>query len=105
MCTNKKLAFMKAFIESQFGYCPLIWIFHSRGVNNKINHLHERSLQIVYKDNISSFEDLLKRDKSFTIHQRNMQSLATELYKVKRNLSNNIMHGIFQTRKINYNLR
>ena len=44
---------MKAFIESQFGYCPLIWMFHSSGVNSKINHLHERL------NNISSFEDLL----------------------------------------------
>ena len=67
---------MEAFIESQFGYCSLIWMFHSRSINNKINHLHERSLRIVYKDNISSFEDLLKKDRSFTIHQSNTQSLA-----------------------------
>ena len=46
---------LKTFIESQFGYCPLIWMFHSRRVNNKINHLHERSLRIVYKDNYSSY--------------------------------------------------
>ena len=76
MCTNKKRVLMKEFIESQFSYCPLIWIFHSRGVNNKINRLHERSLRIVYKDNISSFKDLLKKDRSFTIHQRHIQSLA-----------------------------
>ena len=72
MCTNKKRVLMKAFIESQFSYCPLIWIFHSRGVNNKIHHLHERSLQTVFKDNISSFKDLLKKDRSFTVHQRNI---------------------------------
>ena len=78
---------------------------HSRGVNNKISHLHERSLRIVCKDNISSFKDLLNKDRSFTIHQRNIQSLAIELFKVKGNLSNNIMYDIFQTRKINYNLR
>ena len=66
-------------------------MFHSRGVNNKINHLQERSLRIVYKDNISSFEDLLKKDRSFTIHHRNIKSLAIELFKVKVNLSNNIM--------------
>ena len=80
-------------------------MFHSRGVNNKINHLHERSLRIVFKDNISSFEDLIKKDRPFTIHQRNTQSLAIKLFKVKRNLSNNIIYGIFQTRKVNYNLR
>ena len=96
---------MKAFIESQFSYCPLSWMFHSMGVNNKINRLHERLLRIVYTDNIRSFEDLFKRDKSFTIHQRNIQSLAIELFKVKGNLSNNIMYHIFQTRKIKNNLR
>ena len=80
-------------------------MFHGRGVSNKINHLHERPLRIVHKDSISSLEDLLKRDKAFTIHQRNIQSLAIELFKVERKLSNNIMYDIFQTRKINYDLR
>ena len=47
---------------------------------------------------------MLKRDKSFTIQWRKIQSLATELFKVKENLSNNIMYDIFQTRKINCNL-
>ena len=92
MSTNMKKVLMKAFIESQFGYYPLIWMFHSRGVNKKINHLHERSLRIVYKDNISSFKDLLKKDRSFTIHQRHIQSLAIKLFKLKQNLSNNIMY-------------
>ena len=63
-------------------------MFHSRGVNNKVNHLHERSLRIVYKDNINSLEDLLKSDKLLTINQRNIQSLAIKLFKVKGNLSN-----------------
>ena len=80
-------------------------MFHSRGVNNKINYLHERLLRIVFKDNITSSEDLIKKERSFTIHQRNTQSLAIKLFKVKRNLSNNIIYGIFQTRKINCNLR
>ena len=69
MCANMKRVLMKAFIGSQFGYCPLIWIFNSKGVNTKVNHLHGRSLRIVNKDNSSSFEDLLRRNKSFTIHQ------------------------------------
>ena len=65
----------------------------------------KRSLQIVYKENISSFEDLLKRGKSFTIHQMNIQSLAIELFEVKGNLSNSIIYDIFQTRKMNSDLR
>ena len=75
-----------------------------RGVNRKINHVNEWSLQVVYKDNISFFEDLLEKDKLFTIHQENIQSLAIELFKSEEILSNNIMYAIFQTRKINYKI-
>ena len=48
---------MKEFIECQFGYCPLIWMLCGRNLNNGINHLHERSLRIVYNDYESSFVD------------------------------------------------
>ena len=79
-------------------------MFHSRRVNNKINHLQERSLRIYYIDNYSSYVDLLAKDKLFIIHQRNIQSLVIELFKAKRNLSNAIMCNILKTRTLTYNL-
>ena len=78
---------MKAFIESNFGYCPLIWMFHNRTLNNRINRLHERALRIVYKNSNSSFAELLALDNSFTIHERNLPKLATSMYKIINNLS------------------
>ena len=53
---------MKAFITSQFSYCPLVWMFHSRRINNRINRLHERSLRLTYNDYNSSFKDLLSKE-------------------------------------------
>ena len=79
---------MKTFIESQFEYCPLVWVLPGRVVHRKINHLDKGSLQVVYKDYTNSFEDLLRRDKSVTVHHRNIPLLATKLFKVKQNLSN-----------------
>ena len=93
---------MKFFIESQFVYCPVIWMFYGRGVNNTINHLHERSLRIVYKDNNSTFKELLQKDNSFTVHHKNIGYL--ELFKVKKNLSYTIMNDILQTMTLTYNL-
>ena len=86
---------MNAFILSQFGYCPLVWMFHSRKLNNRINNLHERALRIVYQDSKSTFEELLIKNESFTIHIRNIQSLAIELYKIWYGLSPKIMNMVF----------
>ena len=90
MNLNQIRTLMKTFIESLFGYYHLIWLFHGRIVNKKTNYLHERIPRIVYKNGINSFEDLLKRDKSVTMHHMNIQSLAIELLKVKQNVSSSM---------------
>ena len=103
---RKKLRIiMKAFVSSQFAYCPLIWMFHSRQINHKINKLHERALRIVYNDHFSSFEELLSKDKSVTVHQRNLQILTTKMYKLLNGLSPDIMQDIFETKSNYYNIR
>ena len=86
---------MKTFILSHFGYCPLVWMFHSRKLNNRIDRIHKRALRIVYKDNTSSFKELLAKDESYSIHERNIQTLAIELYKVAYGLSPKIMNLVF----------
>ena len=90
----QRKSIMNTFILSHFGYCPLVWMFHSRKLNHRINSLHERALRIVYKDDNSSFDELLIQNNSFTIHERNIQFLAIELYKVSYGLSPKIMHLI-----------
>ena len=70
---------MKAFTESQFGYCPLVWIFHgNRTLNNTMNGIQEGALRLVHTDHNSSYE-LLEKDGSGRIHHRNLQRLATNL--------------------------
>ena len=55
---------------------------HSRIINKKLNRLHERCLRIIYCEEQSSFEELLEKDSSASINERNIQILATEIYKV-----------------------
>ena len=74
---------MKAFVESQFVLFCFIWMFCQKSSNARINHLHKRALRIVYNDNESTFEDLLKKDNSVSIHYKNIRLLGIELYQVK----------------------
>ena len=96
---------IKSFFDSQFSYCPLIWMFVNHRTNRKINRLQERSLRILYKDDISTFEELLEKDNSVTVHTRNLQLLATEMYKVNKNISPNFICDIFPKSDVAYNLR
>ena len=93
---------MKSFIESQFPYCPLVWMCCGKTSHNRINHLHECAPRTFYNDNVSTFEKLLQKDSSVTIHVRDLRILATELYKTKENLVAPIMHEIFEQRNIQY---
>ena len=106
MSLEKRRTLMKAFIESQFNYCLLTWMLHSRTLNSKINRIHERALRTVYSDYNSSFNELLDKDGSFTIHQRNVQSLAIEIYKYLHDLSPAILSEVFKGNEtIPYDLR
>ena len=86
MSTEKLRLLMKTFIETQFNYCPLIWMFHSRKLNKRINRLHERALRVAYKDDDLTFQQLLEKYNSFTIHERNLQKLAILMYQVKHKM-------------------
>ena len=86
MSTQQLRLIMKAFISSQFGYCPLIWMFHNRKLNSRINRIQERSLRFVYNYHKSTFSELLKKDNSVTVHNKNIQVLATEIYKIKQGM-------------------
>ena len=101
MNVKQRRIIMKSFINSLFGYCPLVWMFHSRNLNNRINKIHERALRLVYNDNISSFEDLLIKDNSVSIHKMNIQMLAIELYKVKNDIGPEILKDVFKLKEEN----
>ena len=68
------------FFYSKFNYCQLVWMYHNRTNNNKINSVHERCLRLIYNKKKSSFEDLLQKDGFVCIHHRNLGTLAVELF-------------------------
>ena len=92
--TAKKALLYKSMIKSQFAYCPLVWMFCFRHSNNLINKVHESALKLIYQDNCN-FEDLLEKQHNFSIHQRNLQVLITEIYKIVNGIARPIMNSLF----------
>ena len=102
----KRRILMNVFFKAQFNHCPIIWMFHSRCLHNKIVRLHEGCLRMIYHDKISNFEELLNKVNSVSIHHNNMHALAFEMCKVANDMSPDIMNEIFKLRNNpHYNLR
>ena len=59
-------------------------MFHSRKNNNKTKH--ERCLRLIYSDKKSSYENLLEKNNSVSIHHKNIQALTIEMFKVNHKL-------------------
>ena len=82
---------LSGFTTAQFSYAPVIWMFHSRKLNNRI----KRALRLVYKNYNSSFDELPVKDNSLRIHQNKLQKLAIEILQVKLGLPPEIMKNVF----------
>ena len=87
----------------QLSYCPLIWIFTSKGCNKRIDRIHERSLQSIFNDYKSLF-NMISNLNEKTIHRRCIHILLTKVYKYLNGLSPKLMNEVFYLRQNQYNL-
>ena len=102
----EKLSLLRnSFINVQFSYCSLIWMFHDRSLNAQLNKIHERALRIAYKDTHADYEALLNLDNAVSLRQRNLQYSMIEMYKTKNSLNPSFMRELLKPRNLQYNLR
>ena len=71
-------------------------MMHSKGANDKINRVHKNLLRLLYNDSESTFQQLLAIDKTFTIHEINIQKLMIEMYKAKSQVGPSLLQNIFK---------
>ena len=80
-------------------------MYSSRRSNNLINRIHKSSLRTVYNDTNSTFQELLKRNRSVSIHHKNIHTLTMEVFKVVNSICQPFMKTFFDFRENRYNIR
>ena len=83
-------------IKFRFNYCPSAWMLCLRQSNNLINKVHETSLRLTYRDETKDFQQILTEQNEITTHQRDLQVLMTEVYKIVNSMAPPIMNSLFQ---------
>ena len=82
-----------------------MWMFCSKVANNEIHKTHKRALSMLYGDDDSTFQQMLDKDRTTTIHKKNEASLMVEIYKSMNQINPEFMWEYFVKRDIPYNLR
>ena len=81
-------------------------MFHSINTKNRASKIHERALKLAYNDSpYLSFDELLIKDKSVSIHQRNLHFMTTEIFKIMNGVSTGLPEDIFQFDNKHYDFR
>ena len=68
------------FIDIQFNYATLLWMFCRKTLYSKIEKIHHKTLKVIYKSN-DTYENLLLQSNTVSVHQRNPRFLMIEIYK------------------------
>ena len=100
---NAKLL-CNAFIDSQFNYASLVWMFCRKKLYLKIQKIHHKALKVVYNSN-KNYNELLRDNNEFSIHQRHLRALRCEVFKSLSNLNPEFMWSYFFFKNITYNIR
>ena len=101
---SQKRLVLNSIVKSQFSYCPFVWMFCSRTFNSMINKVHERALRVILNNHGSDFETLLQNNNDVCNHDRNIQILLIEIFKIKKGFAPLIMGYILKERKIHRTL-
>ena len=105
LSTEKARLLATVFINSQFYYAPLIWMFADKSLISKVQKIHFRTLQMVYNTYEKSYNELLILKRDISIHQKHLHFLATEIYKSVNNLNPQFMWNYFIISTLPYKLR
>ena len=105
LSVDKARLLANAFIDSQFNYAPLIWMFAGKTLINKICKIHHRTLEVVYDDFNKLYDEVLELNKDLSINQRYLLYLAIEVFKSIMHLNPQFMWSYFEEKPMPYNLR
>ena len=105
LSTDQKLTLLNSYVMSQFNYCPTVWMFYGKVVNERVNRIHKRALRAVYNDFTSNYEQLLSKGNHQMIHQQNLKALSVKVFKSINDYSPRFIKDMFVVKVPNYNYR
>ena len=100
-----RIAVFRAFILSNFQYCPDIWHHCSVSNTKKLEKIQERALWYVTNDYKSNYRSLLCQTSLPSLEEGQRQQIAIQTFKIVNNLSLPYLQDLITPRKCTRILR
>ena len=88
MTSNQRRLDLNSYVTSHFSQWPIVWMFHSKGLDERICNTQERTLRAVYKNYKSPFSEFLriylKRITLLPFIIEIWKKFVNEIFKVKK---------------------
>ena len=101
---NQAKRLNNAFVNSQFNYAPIIWMFCRKNQYLKIQKIHHKALKVVFNSD-DGYDELLQMSNEITIHQKHLHALICEVFKSLNNTNSEFTWSYFTFENITYNIR
>ena len=103
--TYRRLSVYKSFIQSNYSYCPVAWLFCGTKNSNKLEKLQEHALTIVFNDFSSSYEFLCEGANTLPLSFYRLRLLGIEIYKCIKETNPTYLNDLFCEQTSDYQLR
>ena len=102
---KSRMAIYKSFIMSNFNYCPIVWMYTTKKLLDRIENIQKRALRFVLNDYHSNYHDLLIKSEATGIKITTLRLLSIEVYKCVNDLNPEYLNEMFTIKNYPYDCR
>lgn len=100
-----KLIIYNSYVNSNFNYCSVVWMFTSKSNVEKLENTNKRALRFATNKEGKSYEEICQEEKELTVNKKCIKSTAILMFKVINSMTPNYVKELFAPKISRYNMR
>ena len=102
---DSKMTVYNSYINCNFNYCSVIWMFANKSTLNKLERTNKRALRFVTNKGHLSYEEICKEEKQLSVYKRCIRNMAIQMYKINKGTAPDYISELFSTQNSGYAMR
>ena len=100
-----KMIIYNSYINSNFNYCSVIWMFSNKMQAEKLEKTNKRAIRFVTDKGHMEYENILSQERLLSINKQCKKAIAVLMYKIKKGLAPSYLRDLMTVQDIKYDMR